>query len=311
MAAGIAAGPVWRTADLWLYTFHMPLFMLLAGINVPASLAKGTGAFLRSKLETILYPYVLWSIVQGSMLVMLSHLTNSHARWDMLLQIGLQPISPFWFLYALFVFMVLVALVRWKTVLIATAALGLIASGFIEGESLVHQLCYQFGFFLIGLLGSEYIRSVELPRYMGFVFLGAWLASVQIVPPDGAVPYLSPIALPAALAGMASVLAFSQLPRGRLLEGLACLGRASMAIYVMHVLATAGTRIGVTRLHLPVSALALWLICTFAGVLVPFLAWLVLGRLSILHWFGLASRPKAKPLAPLLLEPHLQESSGR
>lgn len=311
VSAGIATAQAWSTADLWLYTFHMPLFMLLAGINIPASLTKGTSAFLRSKLQNVLYPYILWSLVQGSMLVMLSHLTNSHAGWDILLKIGWQPISPFWFLYALFVFMVLVALVRGKTVLIAMATLSLIASGFMEGETLVHQLCYQFSFFLIGVLSSKHIQSMALPRYSSFLFLAAWLACVQVVPPDGGAPYLSLNAFTAALTGIASVLAFSQLSRGWLLEVLACLGRASMSIYVMHVLATAGTRIVATRFHLPASALVLWLICTLAGVLLPFLAWLVLRRLGILHWFGLAGWPKAKPVASLFPEHCPKGSSAR
>lgn len=280
---------------MWLYTFHMPLFMLLAGINVPSTLAKGRSTFLRSKMATVVYPYILWSIIQGSILVMLSNLTNGQVQWVSLLKIGWQPISPFWFLYALFAFMFLVSLIRQKIALVTIAVLGQIASAFLLGGSLLHQLCYQFVFFLIGVLASERIKRLDFAWYLTLVFLAAWIAAVQIIPRDERTPYLTPIALPAALAGIAMIFALSQLLRGRLLVSFSLLGQASMAIYVMHILATAGTRIAATSTHLPISEPGLWLACTVAGIVEPLLAWLVLKQLGILHWFGLSRWPHAKP----------------
>lgn len=56
VAASVARGPLWPWWDYALYTFHMPLFFVLAGINVPRSLAKGRGSFLRGEPWTIAYP---------------------------------------------------------------------------------------------------------------------------------------------------------------------------------------------------------------------------------------------------------------
>ena len=53
-----------------LYTFHMPLFFFLAGLNVPHSLRRGTGPFLSSKVWTLAYPYVLWSLIQGGVILL-------------------------------------------------------------------------------------------------------------------------------------------------------------------------------------------------------------------------------------------------
>ena len=38
--AGIQSGASWAWPSYGLYTFHMPLFFFLAGLNVPGSLAR-------------------------------------------------------------------------------------------------------------------------------------------------------------------------------------------------------------------------------------------------------------------------------
>ena len=76
---------------------HMPLFLLLAGVNVPASLANGRVQFLQAKLWTIAYPYVLWSVIQGSVLVAFSSATNVQTHVSDVLIIGWRPMSQFWF----------------------------------------------------------------------------------------------------------------------------------------------------------------------------------------------------------------------
>jgi fucose 4-O-acetylase-like acetyltransferase len=51
--------------DFTLYTFHMPLFFLLAGLYVWPALDKGRIPFIRSKFMAIVVPYFVWSIIQG------------------------------------------------------------------------------------------------------------------------------------------------------------------------------------------------------------------------------------------------------
>ncbi|MDQ0839726.1 acyltransferase family protein [Sphingomonas faeni] len=293
IAAGVSSAPVWRTADLWLYTFHMPLFMLLAGLNILGSLRKGIDPFVRTKLWTVAYPYVLWSLIQGSVMVVLSGMTNGQTDWASLAKIGWQPVSPFWFLYALFVFMMLVAFVRNSIVLIALALTGLIASAFVSDDTLVHQILYQFSFFLIGVLGADTIKTLRLPWFLVIVFAILWVVFVQFLPVYGKAPYLTPTAVPAALAGIALTLALAQLPRGRMAAALVLVGQASMTIFVMHILATAGTRIFLLKAHAPLPPAAMFIVCTTAGVGGPLIAYLVLQRFGLLPVFGLL-RPKQK-----------------
>src|ERR1700677_3177825 len=68
---GLHDGGFFSTANPWwlsyytIYTFHMPFFFFLAGLNVRRSIAKGRKAFLWGKVWTIAYPYFLWSAIQG------------------------------------------------------------------------------------------------------------------------------------------------------------------------------------------------------------------------------------------------------
>jgi fucose 4-O-acetylase-like acetyltransferase len=290
VSSDIAQGPAWSLFDLALYSFHMPLFMLLAGINTPRSLARGTRPFLAGKLRSVAYPYVLWSLLQGSALVLLSGITNSSGQWSSLLKIGWQPIAPFWFLYALMVYFLLVALVGLRAIILIPIALaGLVASGWLVGESMAHQLCYQFAFFLIGALGAEAIKAWQARPallWIGGLALG-WLAAFQLVPQSGPTPFLTPLCVPAALAGIGLVLAISRAIGGPLKGLLVQLGQMSMAIYVMHILATAGARIAMTKMGFEAPALVYLLASTFAGIVLPVIAFLLMRRLRLLPWFGL------------------------
>lgn len=297
-AAGIAQGSGWSIVDLSIYTFHMPLFMLLAGVNVPASLSRGTERFLKGKVLTVAYPYVLWSLIQGSTLVLLSSLTNGKGEWAMLAKIGWQPISPFWFLYALMAFFLIAAAARARAaILIPLAVAGLVASAFMSGESIVHQLCYMLSFFVIGVLGSEAIKKFRLSPAIVWLAGSAlvWLTVFQIVPNEGATPYLSPLAFPAALAGCVFIMAVAQALKGRAEAFFAQLGKWSMSIYLMHILAASGTRIAMMKSGIEAPVAVYVIACTAVGVGAPVLAHVVLERMGLLPIFGLGKR---KPRAP-------------
>jgi hypothetical protein len=67
-----------------------------------------------------------------------------------------------------------------------------------------------------------------------------------------------------------------------------------MTIFVMHILATAGTQIFLLKAHAPLPPAAMFIVCTTAGVGGPLIAYLVLQRFGLLPVLGLL-RPKRKP----------------
>src|SRR5690606_30506079 len=102
-SAGIAMPEtLFRLADSIVYSFHMPLFFFLAGLFFYQSIAaKDARGLLYSKLDTIVYPYVLWSLLQGLIEATLADYTNGAVTYGEVFALLWAPRAQFWFLYAL------------------------------------------------------------------------------------------------------------------------------------------------------------------------------------------------------------------
>ena len=86
-----------------LYAFHIPLFFFLSGMFFPQSLLhRGTWRLILTKIDTLVYPYILWSLLQGLVQVVLSTHVNNPVTLREVLALCWRPRQEFWFLYALF-----------------------------------------------------------------------------------------------------------------------------------------------------------------------------------------------------------------
>jgi len=95
--------------DQWIYAFHMPLFFFISGLFIERSASKNLNKFVVNKLQTIAYPYFVWSIVQE----IIRHFAgieseNLGSLWKSIYQ----PILEFWFLYVLFLISLFYVLLR-------------------------------------------------------------------------------------------------------------------------------------------------------------------------------------------------------
>ena len=239
--------------DSLLYSFHMPLFFFLSGLLFRSSVERrGTKQLLYSKVDSILYPYILWSLLQGFLEVALSDLTNGNVSVKDVLALLWQPRSQFWFLYTLFTVFCISALVE----------------RFVEEK-------HRYGILLLGVL--LYILPIPPNTYwivhyisenFVFFYLGV-IIGVSRNYFDGALPVLLPctvlifcagqwwfhfglgyryedrgiMSLMLALSGIAVVCQLSMWVAERGYGIIRTLGLASMAIYLMHILAGAGARI--------------------------------------------------------------------
>ncbi|WP_170979204.1 hypothetical protein [Roseomonas sp. HF4] len=95
-----------------------------------------------------------------------------------------------------------------------------------------------------------------------------------------------PLSAVAAIAGTVAVAAASARLSGSLRAAFAFLGRRSMAIYVLHVMALAGTRIVMTKLF-GIATPALLPLLVFVGVTVPLAASGIARRLGLARALGL------------------------
>jgi fucose 4-O-acetylase-like acetyltransferase len=289
-------------AEYTIYTFHMPLFFVLAGLNVGHSMRKGPRRFLQDKLWTIAYPYVLWSLIQGSIQVLLPHMINTPHAAKSLALILWRPIGQFWFLYALFACHFLAFLCKGRRWALTLCAAAVLLSLHWISNGLVVAVATMFPFYVVGVCTSSLLLNWHPTQRTAFfstlrltgalllcAHVGRGLANDQ--------PYALP-SLPAGVAGILLIIALSHLLHSlsASLSGmLVSLGQASFTIYILHVLVGAATRVALSHLGLS----SLWtqlLLGTAAGVLIPFAIHLALQRVHLLVPLGLA--PLRKPSGP-------------
>lgn len=290
------AGPLWRWMDYTLYTFHMPLFFFLAGLNVQHSLRRGAQSFLAGKVWTIAYPYVLWSLVQGGTAMLLAHDANIAILPSDLAAIWHRPIAQFWFLYALMICHVAAALIPSRRTMIVIAAIGFAVFLLLPpAQAGLPLTLHDFPFYLAGVYGS---RAVTAWRPSGWPVLAlivlAFAGAAAVGGRLSGMDAHGLASLPACVLGIGATVALCKLLNEKRHRWLALVGVTSMTIYVLHILAGSGLRIVMLKLHVPPEPWAYLIAGTIAGVVLPLLAHLVLQRLNLLTALGLAPLARRK-----------------
>ncbi|NPU10071.1 acyltransferase [Bradyrhizobium sp. 83012] len=296
-------GALARWMDYTLYTFHMPLFFFLAGLNVQHSLRKGARPFLESKLWTIAYPYVLWSLIQGGTTMLLARDANIPIYPSDLAAIWFRPIAQFWFLYALMICHLVAVFVPSRAVLVSLAVAGFAVFLMLPIRPDLALTLHHLPFYVAGLYGA---RSMAEWRPQGWSLLIAIGAAFAVAVALGG--HLSGMdanglaSLPACVLGIAGTVLFCRLLDPAHHRWLAAVGIASMTIYVLHILAGSGMRIIMLKAHVPAWPWLYLLAGTAAGVVLPLIAHAALRRLHLLTVFGLAApgrrKPQPVPIAP-------------
>lgn len=271
--SGIVPAGHWLLATNYaIYTFHMPIFFLLAGTNAASSIGKD--GFFHGKVKTILYPYLLWSLLQGIAQVGMSGSTNRPLHLsDLAPSILWAPLGQLWFLYALFLCHVFARLTHSAQIPVAAVALAAYAVGKYFALGILSDALSFFLFYAAGLLMAQHLkgfveRLVSAP-WLAVTFVGAVVA-IYTAMRLGA--YDAPTALPAAVFGMLFLLQVSALAaRSGRLRIIEMLGVASMPIYLMHIIAGSGARIILAKMGM----VNLWMHLSIGlalGILLPLIA---------------------------------------
>lgn len=278
-----------------LYTFHMPMFFFLAGLNARHSLRHGASSFLAGKVTTIAYPYVLWSLIQGSVIMLLAGAVNTPITTADLAAIWYQPIGQFWFLYALMICHVLACIVTRQAVMIGLSISGFVIFSWLRDPPDLALTLHHFAFYVIGRYAPDAVIRTPIKPLAGWLVWIALVAAFALAASiDGSRFGLHPnsvTALPATMFGIAAVILLSKLLDRRWFGWLAAIGATSMTIYILHILAGSGMRIVMMKLHVPAWPWVYAIAGTVAGVLLPMLAHVTLRRLGLLTALGLAPSP--------------------
>ncbi|WP_430738008.1 acyltransferase family protein [Psychrobacter sp. VH5] len=86
---------------------RMPLLLFLSGLFVSHSISKGSIRFFKGKVNNILYPYTVWTIITFSQMYFVNELTGEVFNKS-LLEAFLFPIAHMWFLYNLLIYFIII-----------------------------------------------------------------------------------------------------------------------------------------------------------------------------------------------------------
>jgi fucose 4-O-acetylase-like acetyltransferase len=281
--------------DTILYAFHMPVFFVLAGLFLWPSLAKGRKRCFTDKLTTVVYPYFLWSLIAGGVELAASPLVNSPISAIDLIKIPVAPIEQFWFLYALFLIQVaIIAIYPRKPLVYVLALLAFALVAAVDVPRFLVQSTIYFPYVAAGVAAAASLKnlSVSSVTVKLLALVGSWSAFAVVMIGQmgfGLEGLLSKYL--AGFTGTAGTIAGSMLLADlSASRSLVALGRASMAIYVMHTIVSAGTRVGAKLIGPSISPEVIVILSTTAGVLIPYAVHLLVRGRGLAHLLGLGGR---------------------
>lgn len=299
-------------------TFGYPCFFFLFGVKAVESLgrAQSRWGFVKMTLFALVYPYLLWSMLQMGVQWLVAQHTHHPFPLEEFGRPAWAPVDQFWFLYALCV----CQLLAWVTVrktpagrqgiffaigraLLVLLAVVCAALATRTSWGIVTMTLWGLTFFLAGMLVGQrcnlwMARAVGVPMLLVAVVVFA--GTVKLGQSVGG--YMNASSLPAAFAGIVTTLLVATRLTGQgHLRWLTTLGAAWMPIYLLHFLATGLVWNGLLAGYVT-SPVAHFVAGVVAGVAIPFAVYRLTKRLRIARLAGfdlvdLAERTEARQVA--------------
>lgn len=277
--------------DRVIYSFHMPLFFVLAGLFLWGSIQKDRRGFLAGRWEQIIYPYLLWSAVTAGIELPLAQFVNSPLSWHEVWQIPFKPIEQYWFLYALLVHQLIAAVAyprKWMLLAALIVGLGLVS--WLGGAWIVLRSMLYLPYLVVGIFAVPLLQALSRASFAtrASVAVGGWLAFAGMTASrfPGADSMVRDYALgfSGSLGLIATAMALA--PIAALSRPLVLLGQASLAIYVAHTIFSAGTRISLKLLGIAPETGISFVGANVVGLLFPLVLWSVATVRGWSHWVG-------------------------
>jgi fucose 4-O-acetylase-like acetyltransferase len=270
--------------------YAMPVFFLLAGHNTYASLQRTKPLdFIVKRAKVIVPIYFFWSIVQAFLHSLKNDPGNSgtsHNFWETISTIWYHPIDQFWFLYGLMIYHILTALLQKRLpVLITIMVAAYLYNSFVWPLFIQEMTCCGI-FYLFGYLVARNgpIKLQEMPLKLMYPLLfGIWVTGTVLANQFMLDPRTPPL-FTALMCSSSFILLFSyKLNNSWIGTKLAVIGRASLAIYVMHVICFAGTRVVLFKLGITDGYMHL-VLETLAGLFGPMAVYFTLRRFNLTRY---------------------------
>jgi len=296
----------YRLVEDWLYTFHMPLFFFLSGLFVQRSMRKPFVGFIFDKAAVLVYPYFVWSVLQG--ILQTSHYANSPISATDLLRIPYVPIGEYWFLYTLFVITIIYR-VFYQFTASSMAFFGLTIVCFIAERSGIDvirwNVAHSVASFLIYFGGgvaiaqnSSLIRLRELGNasLLAIGVGGYAVVTIAVMIGVGAYNDNQVLVWPWwTMAGIVATMAVAILiSRSTIFSFVKLWGLLSLEIYVAHVMAAAIFRVILQKAFGVSEPLFHFVLGTGIGIYAPILLAYICPWIGVPYAFTL-SRSRLQP----------------
>ncbi len=317
VGAGSDSYSLLRYLNVMLFSFRMPLFFIISGVFFSGSFArKGLKSYVSNRVQTILYPLLVWGSLQVSLQLLFAGSVNANREVEDYLNLLIEPrrIEQFWYLNALFFVGCLYALLRTVFNIQAKAQViaGLI---FFTMAAFVYHMEWNIGFlidvlffyifFAFGDLIAPYVLNQDVvnkwSRFTSILWMLPVFALAQYVFSDISITmkddyyvhhHLSFLYLLIALMGGIFVIAVSfWLQKIGRLRFLRVIGYHSLYIYVMHLMLAAGVRVFFVKVLHYESVIPVMLVCILVGVTVPMIVYNLCARWGLWWLFSLKKDP--------------------
>jgi fucose 4-O-acetylase-like acetyltransferase len=288
--SGVAADPLLMDANEMLYGFRMPLFFFLSGLFFASSLKKrGSGDFLVTKINTLLYPYVLWCFIQLTLQIIFSDYTNFKRGVGNYIDILLHPRGMLqqWYLFALFNVSALYLFTHSVLKLKAPVQvlLGLVLPAlipFVGDISTLSDVMMFYIFFCLGHISAPFFFQDRVQQQLGSGYNALLLLPAFILAqyycmkhPETNIYLFSALAM---LGVILVIMVSFLLAKYKKLTFLQTLGHHSLYIYLLHLGIVFLLRLALLRTGLEISMPLMTFILVTAGILLS----LVLYRICLL-----------------------------
>ena len=278
-----------------MYTFRMPLFFIISGILMSLSLSKHSlKEYICKRAEYILYPYVIWCVLQITLKLALPQYVNGETTPGSYLDILYNPreIEQFWYMYALFNIMAIYSILKVRFKLDTRIHMALALAFFMIAQYtfnhgikmyFVNDIFGHYIFFAAGDLISSFILDPKNREKIAsvknlLIILPAFLVLhyYYLVNPD---IITKPFILVITFSGIALAIIVSfLLEKTRGLQWLKVLGANSLYIYLMHVMIMAANRIFLLNVLKMESIPVVIFTNIIVGLFIPVLAYKILVR---------------------------------
>ncbi len=325
--------PFLEYINVFFFGFRMPLFFIASGIFISGSMRKrGLGTYAKNRVQTILYPMMVWGIIQITLQILMSGSAHTNSDVDpvsyLYLLIWPRTTGQFWYLNALFfvgiIYAVLKSFLKFK--LGHQLALGLtlyaLNAYFNHKGTNIYlgaDICKYYLFFAIGDAISGFMLEEKtakiftswkliVPLLASFITIQYFFTKINMQPHLNTQTNVMEVSnyyienhmplffLVVALIGCAMSIAFSfSLKKYNKARFLRVVGYNSVHIYCMQIIAMSVARLVFVKL-LGISYVPLLaLMILAAGLLIPMIFYNICLRLNM-WWLFTLRKPEEEIL---------------